>query len=44
MSLYELFSTFANMPSDKPRITDDEYEEGMEMMRGVLSQMPDVRL
>lgn len=44
MSLYELFSTFANLPSDKPRITDDEYEEGMDVMREALSKFKDVRV
>lgn len=44
MSLYELFSMFAAMPSKTVRISDEEYEEGMDRMRAVLSKMPDVRL
>lgn len=45
MSLYELFSTFAKLPQKGgPRITDEEYEEGMAFMKSVLSKIPDVRI
>ncbi len=45
MSLYEIISMQQALARrGKPVVTDEEFDEGMELMRSVLSRDPTVRL